>query len=313
MNEEFALPDFFRGKNLLMMRKNQDIADSICQAIERIKSRSPAFDNILEAFGELIIARACFKAQLPLPDTDETFRPDPLRFSQGLHLLAEKMPVFDRNCYLKAADSLFPPMEKGFPKIARDIHAVKRAIENQQLSPEMFMPGLPEGEDAKHREIIAELNIKPQVLQFIIGEIMKPFLEKQAEALSPLIQELQWHKGYCPICGSYPELSILQGQSGERYLRCAVCAYQWRFIRTECPACENEKIADIEVIFFEQSPHERAELCRSCKKYLIAFDLRKYPHAIVFDVERLGALYLDIIAQERGYFPIAGNAWNVPE
>jgi FdhE protein len=96
-------------------------------------------------------------------------------------------------------------------------------------------------------------------------------------------------------------------------MRCAVCAYQWRFIRTECPACENEKADDIEVIFFEQSPYERAELCRSCRKYLIAFDLRKYPQTIVFDVERLGALYLDIIAQERGYFPIAGKAWNVLE
>ncbi len=293
------------------MKNSQNIADNIYQAIQEIKRRTPAFDNIFDAFGELIAAKACFKAQLTLPDTDDTFKPDPLRFSQGVSLLTGKTLNLDKSDYLKAADSLFPAMEKGFPKIALNIHAVKQAIENQQLSPEIFMQVLLNGEDEKFQKISNELTIEPQLLRFIIGQITKPFLEKQAEALQPLIQELQWHKGYCPICGSYPELSILQGQTGERWLRCAVCANEWRFIRIKCPVCENDKADDMELIFSEERPHERAELCHSCKKYLIGFDLRKYSQAIIFDVERLGALYLDVAAQERGYFPIAENAWNM--
>lgn len=293
------------------MKKNQDIADNIYQAIKQIRKRSSAFDNVFDAFGELIVAKACFKARLPLPETDDRFKPDPVRFSQGESVLNGKMPVFDKSDYLNAAENLLPAMENGFPKIARNIQTVKQAIESNQLSHEIFVPILLGGEDEKLREISNELMLEPQLLRFIIGQIAKPLLEKQADALKPLIQELQWHKGYCPICGSYPELSFLQGNAGERWLRCAVCAHEWRFMRSMCPVCETDKADEMELVFSEEHPYQRAELCHSCKKYLIAFDLRKYPQAIVFDVERIGALYLDVAAQERGYFPIAVTAWNV--
>ncbi len=69
---------------------------------------------------------------------------------------------------------------------------------------------------------------------------MKPLVEKKAEALRALIAGLRWHKGYCPICGSMPELSFIKGEEGQRWLRCALCSHSWRFLRPSCPFCENE-------------------------------------------------------------------------
>ncbi|NJL59351.1 MAG: hypothetical protein HC887_06595 [Desulfobacteraceae bacterium] len=78
------------------MKKNQDIADNIYQAIEQIKNRSPAFNNIFDAFGELIVAKACLKEQLPLPKTDDKFRPDPMRFSQGESVMTGKCLILTK-------------------------------------------------------------------------------------------------------------------------------------------------------------------------------------------------------------------------
>ncbi|NJL59350.1 MAG: formate dehydrogenase accessory protein FdhE [Desulfobacteraceae bacterium] len=159
------------------------------------------------------------------------------------------MSDFDKGDYLKAAESLFPAMEKGFPQIARSIQAVKQAMESRQLSPDIFINALLNSDDDTIRKISNELSLEPQLLHFILGQIAKPLLEKQAEAIKPLIQGLQWQKGYCPICGSYPELSILQGEIGERWLRCSACAHEWRFMRTKCPVCENENADGMELIF----------------------------------------------------------------
>ncbi|MEZ4527939.1 MAG: formate dehydrogenase accessory protein FdhE [Desulfobacterales bacterium] len=294
-----------------MMKKRQDTAENLHEAIEQTKKRSPACGNILDAFGELIIARTCFRQELSLPDTDDALKPDPIRFSQGLAVLSGKTLTFDKSLYLKAAECLFPAMEKGFPKAARDIHAAKKAIAENRLSPELFLQALLSGEDEIFLKTGKELKMAPQLLRFVMGQMMKPFLEKQAEMLKPLLQNLQWHKGYCAVCGSYPELSLLKGETGERWLKCSVCAYEWRFVRANCPVCEDQNAKGMELLFLEDRPQERAELCHVCKKYLIGFDLRKFPREIFLDIERLGALHLDVAAQEKGFFPMAESAWSV--
>jgi FdhE protein len=159
--------------------------------------------------------------------------------------------------------------------------------------------------------IALALGTEPLTLKFILGQLLKPFIERLAESYKPLIQNLDWHRGYCPICGSFPELSYLIENEGQRWLRCSLCSHEWRFMRTKCPFCENDDHDKMEFYFVEDRSHERAEICYRCKRYLVSIDLRKCSDEVVLEVAALGMIYLDILAQGKGLLPIAVCAWNI--
>jgi FdhE protein len=158
-------------------------------------------------------------------------------------------------------------------------------------------------------KIAGQLGFSPIVLKFILGQIVKPFVEKRTEALRPLIEELDWERGYCPICGAYPELSFLQGEEGQRWLRCSLCGYYWRFDRMACPYC-GEVSESKELICLDGAEHQWAELCRGCHRYIVGIDLRR-ESGVTAEVAAIGMIHLDIIAQRKGLFPIAECAWNM--
>jgi FdhE protein len=82
-------------------------------------------------------------------------------------------------------------------------------------------------------------------------------------------------------------------------------------MRTKCPFCENDDHNKMEFYFIEDRSHERAEICYQCKRYLVSIDLRKCSDEVVLEVASLGMIYLDILAQGKGFLPVAVCAWNV--
>jgi FdhE protein len=137
--------------------------------------------------------------------------------------------------------------------------------------------------------------------------MLKPFVEKRTESLRPLIANLPWHQGYCPICGVFPEISFLQGEEEERWLKCSLCGYDWRFDRMACPCC-GEIDKGKEFIYIDGFEHEWVELCPNCHRYLVGIDLRKQTE-VTSDVAAIGMVHFDIFAQQRGFLPIAETGW----
>ena len=82
-------------------------------------------------------------------------------------------------------------------------------------------------------------------------------------------------------------------------------------MRTQCPFCENEDPEKSELCFVEDRAYERAEMCHQCKRYLVGIDLRKYPYDFIPEVAVVGTMYLDILAQEKGFLPMADSAWTL--
>ena len=142
-------------------------------------------------------------------------------------------------------------------------------------------------------------------------QLSRPFALKRADSMPTLPEHLHWIKGYCPLCGSWPELSFLEGKEGYRRLRCSFCGHEWNFMRTQCPFCENTDQDKLEFIFSEDRDFERAELCYECMKYIVSIDLRNRAGEIAREIAALGLVYLDVLAQERNFSPGAGCAWNV--
>jgi FdhE protein len=144
-----------------------------------------------------------------------------------------------------------------------------------------------------------------------MGQIIRPLVEKKAEALRSLIAGLPWPKGYCPICGSLPELSFLKEMEGQRWLRCSFCSHHWSLTRLSCPLCENDDPQNLSYYFITGREQERAEVCEQCGRYLVCIDLREHPDEALLEVGAIGMVHLDLLAQEKGLLPVAACAWNI--
>ena len=70
--------------------QTREEARKIEKAIHKIEKEIPSLKSVLDAFKEIFIGRALFKADLSdLPDIHIS-PPDPFQFSQGLPLLTER-------------------------------------------------------------------------------------------------------------------------------------------------------------------------------------------------------------------------------
>jgi FdhE protein len=154
------------------------------------------------------------------------------------------------------------------------------------------------------------LQIEPLTLNIILGQVVKPFIEKLAESFSTSLQGLVWRKGYCPFCGSFPELSVLKGAEGQRWLRCALCGHEWRFMKMVCPFCENSDHERMGFSYIPDRPYEGVEICARCRRYLLGIDLRRGGEDGVLDTVATGLLRMEILAQEAGFLPMALYPWN---
>ena len=126
-----------------------------------------------------------------------------------------------------------------------------------------------------------------------------------------MIKELEWEKGYCPMCGTFPDITKNLEGSGQRWLHCPLCGHEWRFRRVVCPCCENDDQKTMTYFHIENRETESCFTCEKCKCYLITVtkvsDLSEYEP----DIAVLSLAHLDVIMQEKGYSPMVECEMNI--
>jgi len=270
----------------------------------------PQLSNIYEAFREVLAEGAAVKSELS-PADFSNLEIDCERYSQGVPLLTKESFVVEWKSFREASGRLMPLMEKSFPNIREQLKVLNEVIHESSDRSEAIVTAVISGNSEEIQSALGNRHVDAGTLRFAIGLIMKPFAEKIAESLPPLPEDMQWHQGYCPVCGSWPELSFLEGKEGRRWLRCSFCGHEWRFMRIQCPFCGNSDHEKLEVLFQEGREHERAELCHECMKYLVALDTRERTDDVSREVASLSMVYLDMLVQDKGYSPGAVCPWNV--
>ena len=133
-----------------------------------------------------------------------------------------------------------------------------------------------------------------------------PVLELAAASVPPLAKE-EWSGPACPVCGGWPQVSVIREESGEfmagspRYLVCGRCASWWSFARATCPACGEDDSRKLGAFSPEGDRCVRIDACDTCRVYVKTFDLRE-PGArdIVPLVDDVATLTLDVWAHEKG-------------
>lgn len=275
-------------------------ADRIKEAVAAVKAERPAYEELLGFCEKLFLAQEAAKSSIDL---------EPIEIAEDLLSVKrkEKFPLINRAEFpvdVKAAEALL----RKICQLAVDANEVLAdasprivdALDKGMLdAPSLFSKVLEE-DDTYLDEVATRLGTDKRLLAFAAYSSMKPTLCLCAEQLATYLdKEAPWEKGYCPICGSPPALSMLR-EDGQRSLLCSLCGHEWAIQRIFCPFCDNKDQETLHYFFSEQERDYRVDVCDQCKKYIKTIDTREMKRPVYAFVEQISTLHLDMLAQEQG-------------
>jgi len=131
--------------------------------------------------------------------------------------------------------------------------------------------------------------------------LARPFRTWFARRLLRHVEAGMWSHGYCPLCGHWPSLGLLDGQEdGRRYLWCQHCGSQWRHPRLRCVFCATEDQSSLSVYSVDGLAGWRIQGCGGCRRYVKEVRLQQRREDAPCDALRLGTLALDEAAMDVG-------------
>ncbi len=205
-------------------------------------------------------------------------------FSQELFRVLEENEVFGREDIQKFLDTKgnLNPSELVRPFLMRDLSVLKSL--------------------SRQHEIGAGL------LWFIGLNLSQTILQLYANQLKSKVDQENWLRGDCPVCGSPPAMERLRREDGKKVLWCGLCGTQWHYLRVKCPFCGTDDHNSLRYFVVEETPTSdksafRVDVCDRCKGYIKTLDERKLPESEKSDLslENQGTLFLDVLAQRDGY------------
>ncbi|MBN1366213.1 MAG: formate dehydrogenase accessory protein FdhE [Syntrophaceae bacterium] len=162
-----------------------------------------------------------------------------------------------------------------------------------------------------HTRDSKDLKVSPSNATFLMSLVNRVALEKRAREITAAVGSFDWEKGYCPICGEFPSIALIEEEGGKRFLHCSSCGQDWRFTRISCPYCEKETPKDMEYFYIENKTQEAAFVCDKCKKYLVTLYRAGKVFARDMDVSAISLIHMDMIMQDKGYKPMTICPWNI--
>ena len=268
--------------------------------VQTIRVNKPVYADMLDFYGRIFEAQESSKSRIqirPIQISAEMLR---VKAQEKLPLIEIKDFLFDEDEASRLFTIICIHVKEANPKLSADAVTILDAIDTVIIPGKLFS-GLLAGEEAVYQKIADKLKVTGSTLSFISYNSLKPSLAVCAEQLSSYLNKAEpWLKGYCPICGSSPVLSILSS-SGDRSLICSFCWRPWSIKRVFCPFCENCDSQSQQYFFNEGEKEFRVDLCDSCKKYVKTLDSRETERMIYPPLEHIASLHLDYKAKEMGY------------
>ena len=276
--------------------------DQVNKAAETVIKKNPAYADMLGFYGRIFVAQEESTARLqiePLQIPDAVLA---VKVREKFPLIEVKDFTYDKNESTSLFATICRIAKEANPKLAASA-AVLLNADDRELKPESLISALLNGNEAIFENIAGKFEVEKQILGLITYHSLRPSLCTGAIQLSAYLNKDEpWLKGYCPICGSAPILSILEGQ-GARSLICSFCWHQWPVKRVYCPFCDNSDDKSLHYIFSEEEEDLRVDLCNKCNKYLKTIDTRRTDRLIYPPLEQVATLHLDIKAREEGFEP----------
>ncbi len=276
----------------------EELVESLLNRIEQIKMKKPAYGVVLDFYGKIKEAQEKIEKSVEIGSIELKQGWKEAFVREGFPLIEKQNFLLDVEASSRLFRSLCRVAAEATPLMAEGVQKIAEALVQKRLDiKRLFRDGFNEKifEEAADR-----LNLDKKVFLFLVLNSIKPSVEANVERLRPEVDQEAWLKGYCPICGSLPCLSLLKEETGKRYLVCSFCSYQWPIERLLCPFCGNKDQGSLRYLYTEDEESHRIDICEKCHQYIKTIDLRK-TEAPDLSLEDLATLHLDMLASQEGY------------
>ena len=266
--------------------------------IDRLIQQRPAAKTALAPFRELVLLMIQVDPQAKLVEQEKGVMD--IKQQEGFPLFSkEDLPLdFD------AAADLLKKFLAHLRETDRDDReglkkALKKADDTGEWSKNLFKTILKQ--DEKALSLIAEeVNLDSKVIRFLGRAALTPSIYALRDALSANIEADGWDYGYCPLCGSQPNMAYF-AKTGRRYLHCELCGEEWAFSRIRCPFCDNRDQETLGYFEAEEEEGFRVYFCRECMRYLKTIDKKAFEEVAPLELENLATIHLDLLANENKF------------
>lgn len=283
-----------------------EIKKIFTQALEQ----NPQAGEILKVFEPIIIRQRQLTEMSSFRNLDCS-QIDKAKLKAGVPVSRQINLFLPEESLKEIAIKLAPAVTEGMPQLAENIERIIGLIQKGKINPADYFKAPAEGENDIASGWAENLKVSSSNALFLMALVSRVVLEQKAIEIKAALGEIEWDKGYCPICGSLPSIALIEEKGGRRFLHCSSCGHDWRFTRVICPACESESPEGMDYFYIENKVHEAAFICDKCKKYLVTLYRVGDLLARDMDVSAISLIHLDMIMQKKGYEPMATCLWNV--
>ena len=291
---------YYNDKFLKLFQKRKDALskkDTLPQELLDLAEFS--FKNQVKTFNSL---DALLPAGMELTSLDEVMSGKPL-------LPRDSFPYDFKTC-LSLFNTLLDYIKSSSGPIKAAAGIIESEINTDPELPKVSFERYLQADDHFFRSFGEKMPESPRTLNFLAQTAITPSVAGIAVKVSLVLpQNHTWQFGHCPVCGSLPFISSLQGKAGARHLHCSFCHTDFRFLRMACPFCNEKKEACFEYFTVKEQPGFRVDVCKTCNMYTKTIDFREMDkkHLPIFD--DLESLTLDIMARNEGYNRPTLSAW----
>lgn len=279
--------------------------DDIKQAVDDIKKIKPEYAPMLGLYEKIFIAQEKSKDDMKLPEF--TIAPDKLKIKLDEQFPLVTIPEFKFDS--QASGRLFTEicgiLSAEDNEVSEQVKKISKLAAEEKIDTDKLFSSILDEDEAAFDDFEKDHGIDKHVLAFIAYNSIKPSLAVFAQNIAVHLEKISaWEKGYCPVCGSAPELSLFE-ENGKRFMVCGFCGYKWASRRIYCPFCENSEHESLQYIEIEGEEEHRADVCDKCKKYIKTTDVKKTTRLVYPPLEYQATPYIDLLIEEMGY--TAGN------
>jgi FdhE protein len=276
------------------------------ERIQQIKKKRPGYGKILDFYQSVKEAQQKAKTSLKITSIQLRKEWKKLLSQEGFSLIQKEDFPLDIESSVRLFETLCQVGRDANPHMAAQIMKIKEAIHYKRIDLKKLLTG--GSKEQRIDESVKELGLDKNVSLFLIQASIWPSIEAGVEQLRSEVDPETWLKGYCPLCGSLPSLSLLKEEVGKRYLLCSFCGYQWRVERIFCPFCNNKDQESLHYFCGEGEETHRIDLCDKCHQYIKTIDARNLQESDPV-LEDLSTLHLDLLASQKGYKRPVPNPW----
>ncbi len=292
------------------MTSNIKKKSAIEQIINRAIEQNPQVKDILKSFEPIIIKQNDLIAAAIFPKSNYSSI-DKEKLKVGVPVCRQINLFLPDDPFKEIVSSLAKAVKAGLPALDEDINRILDVIRKGKINLKDYCLSYPDSDGKLIDRWVGKMKMERDPLVLLINTTVRVILETRAKEITTALGAFDWEKGYCPICGDFPSLALIEEEGGKRFLHCSSCGQDWRFTRVVCPYCEKETRKDMEYFYVENKTQEAAFVCDQCKKYLVTLNRAGKLFERNMDVSAMSLIHMDMLMQDKGYKPMTTCTWNV--